>query len=103
MNNFEKCNGCLYYSGEIDQCMYGEDDVPKDMIKKCHSQCIKEYKDDDVFVAEPGDIREKPGYSGAFCKCGCTLHIKTPQKKDFYTIKCPNCSATICLFCGLEE
>ena len=25
--NFEKCNGCPYYFGEIDQCMVGEDDV----------------------------------------------------------------------------
>lgn len=38
MNDFERCNGCPYYFGEIDQCMYGEDDVPKDMSKKCQEE-----------------------------------------------------------------
>lgn len=34
-NNFEKCNGCPYYFGEIDQCMVGEEDVPDNLEKKC--------------------------------------------------------------------
>ena len=33
--NFKKCNGCPYYYGEINQCMYGEEDVPDDLEKKC--------------------------------------------------------------------
>lgn len=33
--NFEKCNGCPYYFGEIDQCMVGEDDAPDNLEKKC--------------------------------------------------------------------
>ena len=35
MSNYEKCNGCPYYFGEIDSCMFGEEDVPIDMEKKC--------------------------------------------------------------------
>lgn len=35
MNNYEKCNGCPYYFGEIDSCMLGEEDVPNDAEKKC--------------------------------------------------------------------
>lgn len=34
-SNFEKCNGCPYYYGEIDQCMIGEDGVPDNLEKKC--------------------------------------------------------------------
>lgn len=30
-NNYDKCNGCPYYFGEIDNCMYGEEDIPNDM------------------------------------------------------------------------
>ena len=35
MSNYEKCNGCPYYFGEIDNCMFGEEDVPNNMKKKC--------------------------------------------------------------------
>lgn len=35
---FEKCNGCPYYFGEIDQCMVGEDDVPNDLKRKCKKE-----------------------------------------------------------------
>lgn len=35
MSNYEKCNSCPYYYGEIDQCMYGEEDIPKNLEKKC--------------------------------------------------------------------
>lgn len=35
MSNYEKCNSCPYYYGEIDQCMCGEEDIPKNLEKKC--------------------------------------------------------------------
>lgn len=31
----EECFGCEYYYGEIDQCMYGEPDVPDNLVRKC--------------------------------------------------------------------
>lgn len=37
MHNYTKCNGCPYYYGEIDSCMYGEEDIPNDMERKCES------------------------------------------------------------------
>ena len=39
-SNFEKCNGCPYYFGEIDQCMVGEDDIPDNLEKKCKKEDI---------------------------------------------------------------
>lgn len=39
--NFEKCNGCPYYFGEVDQCMIGDDGVPDDFEKKCEKGDIK--------------------------------------------------------------
>ena len=38
MRNYDKCNGCPYYFGEIDNCMYGEEDIPNDMERKCESK-----------------------------------------------------------------
>lgn len=35
MSNYKKCNSCPYYYGEIDQCMYDEEYVPKNLEKKC--------------------------------------------------------------------
>lgn len=35
MSNYERCNGCPYYFGETDDCMYGEADVPFDLTRKC--------------------------------------------------------------------
>ena len=32
---YETCKDCQYYYGEINQCMFGEDDVPDDLEKKC--------------------------------------------------------------------
>ena len=32
---YEICKDCPYYYGEINQCMYGEEDVPDDLEKKC--------------------------------------------------------------------
>lgn len=34
-HNYEKCKGCACYFGEIDDCMYGEPDVPSDAPCKC--------------------------------------------------------------------
>lgn len=34
-SNYEKCKDCEYYYGEIDNCMFGEDDVPTNLEKKC--------------------------------------------------------------------
>ena len=36
--DYEVCIGCPYYYGEINWCMYGEDDVPDDLIRKCVNQ-----------------------------------------------------------------
>lgn len=58
------------------------------------------YEGDDVICKEPWDIREMEGYSGAFCKCGHVLHIKTPKRKDWHEIKCPKCGFVVNLFCG---
>lgn len=41
MSNYEKCNGCSYYFGEMDDCMYGEADVPFDLPKKCEKRINK--------------------------------------------------------------
>ena len=32
---YEICKDCPYYYGEINWCMYGEEDVPDNMEKKC--------------------------------------------------------------------
>ena len=32
---YEICKDCPYYFGEINWCMYGEEDVPDNMEKKC--------------------------------------------------------------------
>lgn len=34
-SNYDKCNGCPYYYGEIDQCMFGEKDVTDNLEKMC--------------------------------------------------------------------
>lgn len=33
MENYEKCKDCPYYYGEINLCMFGEEDVPDDLEK----------------------------------------------------------------------
>ena len=43
---YETCKDCPYYYGEINQCMYGEEDVPDDLKKKCQEggkEMIKEF------------------------------------------------------------
>ena len=32
---YETCKDCLYYYGEINWCMCGEENVPDDLEKKC--------------------------------------------------------------------
>ena len=32
---YETCKDCPYYYGEINWCMYGEEDVPDNLEKKC--------------------------------------------------------------------
>lgn len=41
-HNYLKCHGCPYYFGEIDSCMFGEDDVPDNLEKKCHNKTKKD-------------------------------------------------------------
>lgn len=38
MSNYETCKDCSYYFGEIDQCMFGEEDVPDNLEKKCKEE-----------------------------------------------------------------
>ena len=33
---YTKCNGCPYYYGEVDVCMFGEKGVPDNLQKKCN-------------------------------------------------------------------
>lgn len=58
------------------------------------------YEGDNVVVRPPWDPRIIEGYEGAFCKCGCVLHIKTPKIKNWHPIKCPECGHVLNLFCG---
>ena len=44
-HNYPKCHGCPYYFGEIDSCMFGEDDVPDNLEKKCHNETEKDIED----------------------------------------------------------
>ena len=32
---YETCKDCPYYYGEVNQCMYGEENVPDDLEKNC--------------------------------------------------------------------
>lgn len=43
-HNYPKCHDCPYYFGEIDSCIVGEDDIPDNLEKKCHSKTEKEIK-----------------------------------------------------------
>lgn len=45
-------------------------------------------------------MKKIDGYSGAFCPCGNTLYIRTPEIKNFYSIECPNCGFVVTIFCG---
>lgn len=33
--DYEVCKKCEYYYGEIDECMFGEPDVPDNMERMC--------------------------------------------------------------------
>lgn len=35
---YKNCKGCPYYLGEIDQCMFGEEDVPDNLENKCEKK-----------------------------------------------------------------
>lgn len=35
---YETCKDCPYYYGEINWCMYGEEDVSDDLEKKCDKE-----------------------------------------------------------------
>ena len=35
---YETCKDCQYYYGEIIQCMFGEEDVPNNLEKKCEKE-----------------------------------------------------------------
>ena len=39
---YEICKDCPYYYGEINWCMYGEEDVPDNMEKKCKENSNEE-------------------------------------------------------------
>lgn len=41
---YETCKDCPYCYREVNQCMYGEEDVPDDLEKKCEEK--KEKKND---------------------------------------------------------
>lgn len=60
------------------------------------------YEGDDVICKEPWDPRIIEGHSGAFCECGHVLHIKTPRRKNWHSIKCPMCGHIVNLYCGEE-
>ena len=60
-----------------------------------------EYKNEDVLVTH--DIREIQGYSGAFCECGATLHIKTPLYAKWCVIECPKCKHIVQLYFGKKR
>lgn len=66
MSNYEKCKGCPYYYGEIDNCMYGEPDVRTNASRKCAPPRLALYrakgveeKDKDVWYEGSYYFREK--------------------------------------------
>lgn len=63
---------------------------------------MAEFYGNEVLARTPGDIKTIEGYSGAFCECGCILHIKTPKQKAFHSIQCPVCGFVVNLYCGEE-
>lgn len=36
--DYKTCKDCQYYYGEIDSCMYGEEDIPTNWPKKCEEE-----------------------------------------------------------------
>jgi hypothetical protein len=47
-----------------------------------------------------GKNGHKTEYSGLSCICGYNLYIKTPQKIDLYSFKCPICNYIQNTLCG---
>ena len=39
--DYEVCKECPYYFGEMNRCMYGEEDVPDNLEKKCKNDKLK--------------------------------------------------------------
>ena len=99
------CDGCVHVGEGLDisgstcyLCKRNPVDHRIDWFEE--ERELDVYEGDNVVVRPPWDIREIEGYSGAFCKCGHVLHIKTPKTKGYRTIKCPECGFVISLFCG---
>lgn len=66
---------------------------------------MAEFENENVIVddyAWSANTTIREGYSGAYCRCGRVLYIKTPKIKSFHSIKCPECGFCLNLFCGLE-
>lgn len=40
---FCRKSGCDYYFGELDDCMYGDRDIPKDYLKMCKTSKYQVY------------------------------------------------------------
>lgn len=74
------------------------DEIDKWLDKEDENKGL--YEGDDALVKEPWELEEIDGYSGAICKCGRVLHIKTPKIKTWHQIKCPKCGFMINLYCG---
>ena len=66
---------------------------------------MAEFENENVIVGDyawsaNATIRDR--CSGAYCRCGRVLYIKTPKIKSFYSIECSECGFCLNLFCGLE-
>jgi len=65
------------------------------------------YKNEDVIASIGGypdsAYNHETEYSGASCKCGYNLYIKTPFYKGWYSIECPECKHVVRLYCGSVE
>lgn len=42
----EGCFGCWYCYGDLDWCMYGEDDIPDYMPKNCEGEILDGYREE---------------------------------------------------------
>ena len=66
---------------------------------------MAEFENENVIVGDyawSANATIRDGCSGAYCRCGRVLYIKTPKIKSFHSIKCPECGFCLNLFCGLE-
>lgn len=51
-------------------------------------------------VSASHSIMRMEGCEGVFCKCGLTLHIRTPENKGWHSVKCPVCGFVASIYCG---